>query len=345
MANPTRRDARERAVELLYEAETKSRPVGEVIAELAVDPDAYAEELARGAWVHAVELDAVLGRFARDWDVARMAVTDRIVLRLGVLELAVQADVPTGVVLSEAVELASRYGSTDDTSRFVNGILAAVADEVRDGDRPWTPIDVVVFDMDGVLRHWDVESLRDAEARLGLPPGVVGAAAFASPRFGDATEGRITAEEWAAQIGAAVAADHEVDAGAVEALWLASRWEVDPTMVDLVAEIRAGGTRVALLSNASTRLEVDLATMGLESAFDLVANSSRLGMSKPDPAIYDEVAGRLGVDAERILFVDDRQDNVASAIDTGWHAVVMPGADELRRVLRRLGVPGVAQPA
>src|SRR5690606_11654440 len=152
---------------------------------LPLDPDAYALELARGVLDHRHEIDHVLARYARKWPIERMAVIDRTVLRLGILELATKADVPTGALLSESVELGGRFGSTDDTSRFVNGVLAAVAEEVR-GARPWTP-SVVVFDMDGVIRHWEPEWVLEQEERLGLDPGVVSAAAFADPGFADVT--------------------------------------------------------------------------------------------------------------------------------------------------------------
>lgn len=143
-AAATRRDARERALELLYEAESKSVDVADVVAALPLEQDPYALELAAGVTDHRVEIDDVLSRFAKGWDVARMAQMDRAVMRLGVFELATKPEIPTGAILSEAVELAGQYGSTDDTSKFVNGVLAAAAAEIRGGDRPWSPVDTVV---------------------------------------------------------------------------------------------------------------------------------------------------------------------------------------------------------
>ncbi len=340
----TRREARERAIELLYEAETKSVDVSHVVEQLPLTPDAYALELAHGVIDHQIELDALLGRYARRWPVARMAVTDRTVLRLGAFELATQPDVPTGAALSEAVELGGRYGSTDETAKFVNGILAAVADEVRGGARPWRPIDVVVFDMDGVIRHWSAEHLEEAETRLGLSLGAIAEAAFAQPLFRDAMIGTHTVEEWAARIGDAVAADagpeSPVDPDAVAEVWLESSWHLDREIIELLASLRAAGTRVAVFSNASTKLESDLVEMELGEVFDVVANSSRLGLVKPDPEAFGQVTTMIGSAPERILFVDDRAENVAGAVDAGWHAVEMRGAARLAAVLRRLSVPG-----
>ena len=74
----TRRDARERAIELLYESHTKGVDVDEIVAGLPLTPDEYALELARGVTDHQVELDRVLSRFAdARWPIERLAVTDR----------------------------------------------------------------------------------------------------------------------------------------------------------------------------------------------------------------------------------------------------------------------------
>lgn len=126
----SRRAARERALALLYEADTKDASVAEVLADLPVAPDPYAVELALGVDTHRAEIDPYLSRFARDWTVERMPVIDRALLRMGVFELLYEPDVPVAVVISEAVELAKRY-STDESGRFVNGMLARIAEEVR----------------------------------------------------------------------------------------------------------------------------------------------------------------------------------------------------------------------
>jgi N utilization substance protein B len=127
---PGRRAARERALGLLYEAEAKELPLDEVVAAQPVRPDEYAVDLVEGVAAHRVEIDELLERFARDWPLARMPAVDRALLRLATFELGWRPDVPTGAVLSEAVELAAQY-STDASSKFVNGVLAAIADDRR----------------------------------------------------------------------------------------------------------------------------------------------------------------------------------------------------------------------
>lgn len=341
----TRREARERAVELLYEAGTKSIHPADVVQGLPIRPDEYAIELATGVADHRIEIDHVLDRYSHRWPVSRMAAMDRAVLQVGVLELAVHLDVPTGACLSEAVELGGRYGSTDDTPTFVNGILAKVADEVRDGPRPWRPIDVVVFDMDGVIRHWTGQAMRDFEQDHDLPAGTVAAAAFSEPIYEHAMVGELSAEEWAAAIGELIAAEHpHVDVDACSTMWLATEWRVDEEVVAIARALQAAGQRTAVFSNASTHLEQDMSTMGVAELFHHVANSSRIGLAKPHANAFDHVADQLGTPPERLLFVDDREENVVGAIDAGWHAVQMRDAAGLGGVLRRLGVPGAPEP-
>ena len=115
---------------LLYEAELKGRTPSEVLDELMMPPDPYAVSLVRAVEGRRAEIDALIGTAAIGWEIDRMAVVDRTVLRLAVAELLDCPDVPTPVILNEAVELASAY-STDDSGRFVNGVLATVAAQVR----------------------------------------------------------------------------------------------------------------------------------------------------------------------------------------------------------------------
>ncbi len=126
-----RRDARERALELLYEADAKQATVEAVLAALPVAPDPYAVTLVEGVEAEHDAIDALLERHIKQgWTLARMPVVDLAVLRLAAFELGHQPDVPVGVVISEAVALAKEF-STDEAGRFVNGVLSAVAAEVR----------------------------------------------------------------------------------------------------------------------------------------------------------------------------------------------------------------------
>lgn len=129
---PSRRQARERALSLLYEAETKGMTPAAVLSNLPLPPAPFANDLVTGVGEHGEEVDDYLRRFSRGWALERMPALDRALLRMGVYELLHRPDVPTGAVLSEAVELASKY-STEESGRFVNGVLGQIAQEVRPG--------------------------------------------------------------------------------------------------------------------------------------------------------------------------------------------------------------------
>ena len=125
-----RSDARERALYLLYEAQSKGITPVEAIELQVVEPDELTQLLVRGVAEHRDRLDEAIDHRATGWTLARMPVIDLNVLRIGAFELAERPDVPTAVVLDEAVELVKQF-STDDSGRFVNGLLAALVDDLR----------------------------------------------------------------------------------------------------------------------------------------------------------------------------------------------------------------------
>ena len=127
--------ARRRALDVLYEADLLDRPVADVLARHAGDPEAgppdpYTVVLAGGVAERRGELDARIGAAAEHWTVERMPLVDRNVLRLAAYELLARPEVPTAVVLDEAIELAKLL-STEDSGRFVNGVLGRLARELR----------------------------------------------------------------------------------------------------------------------------------------------------------------------------------------------------------------------
>jgi len=130
MDTAPRHQSRERALALLYEADLKGASAGEVLAALPMTPDDYVVRLLEAVGDRTDEIDALVSAAAIGWDLGRMATVDRNVLRLATAELLTCDDVPTAVILNEAVELASAY-STDDSGRFVNGVLATVAARTR----------------------------------------------------------------------------------------------------------------------------------------------------------------------------------------------------------------------
>jgi transcription antitermination protein NusB len=121
-----RHQQRERALSLLYEAELKGQDPLQVVEALPVVPDPYVRTLLEHAVRTREEADRRISGASVGWPLERMAVVDRLVLRLAVAELLDPDGPPPPVVIDEAVELAKEY-STDESGRFVNGILATIA--------------------------------------------------------------------------------------------------------------------------------------------------------------------------------------------------------------------------
>lgn len=125
-----RREAREEALSFLYELELTGSSVADALADRPVPPEDYALELIQGIETERESIDAVIGRHLKGWRLERMAIVDRTIARISAWELGYRADVPTGAVLSEAVELATQYCG-EESPRFLNGVLRAVANELR----------------------------------------------------------------------------------------------------------------------------------------------------------------------------------------------------------------------
>lgn len=114
-----------------YEREQRGDDLADLLASLTLTPEPYTERLLSAVDSAVDDIDVLIADRLRGWTIERLALLDLLVLRLAVAELRV-TDTPTGVVLAEAVDLASRYG-TDESSKFVNGVLAAI---VKDMERP-----------------------------------------------------------------------------------------------------------------------------------------------------------------------------------------------------------------
>ncbi|MFD9078856.1 HAD-IA family hydrolase [Streptomyces erythrochromogenes] len=144
-------------------------------------------------------------------------------------------------------------------------------------------------------------------------------------------------EQWRS----AVAADLADACGSRERALAAVRaWSdlvpvVDQEVVALLRAVREVAP-VALVSNATTRLERDLERQGLAGLADRVVNTARIGVAKPDPRVYRIAAERLGVAIERCLFVDDTAANVVAAREVGMSGLHYRRVDDLRRTLSPL---------
>lgn len=134
----SRHEARRQALDILYQADVTGTDPAEVLREWHTAGrrvSRFARELVEGVAEHEAELDEVIGAHAEEWTVPRLAAVDRTILRVAVYELRHVPRTPLAVAIDEAVE-AAKVLSTEDSGRFVNGILGRIARE--DAEHPAT---------------------------------------------------------------------------------------------------------------------------------------------------------------------------------------------------------------
>jgi len=131
----SRTKARKRAVDILYGADLRERPLADALVEESLratqQPEretswAYARQIVAGVDEQLDAIDVVIVAHANGWTLDRMPVIDRAIIRMGAWEILHNDEVPDGVAIAEAVQLASEL-STDDSGAFVNGVLSAIA--------------------------------------------------------------------------------------------------------------------------------------------------------------------------------------------------------------------------
>ncbi|MGY0236412.1 HAD family hydrolase [Longispora urticae] len=174
----------------------------------------------------------------------------------------------------------------------------------------------LLIDFDGVLRFFSIERLAAVEERHGLRAGALPEIAFHHSLLNPLVEGEITHADWELLTAEALHTlawptpengpdDRLARARAAVADWQSDRGEIDKVLLEFVREVRAAGVPVALCTNASDRLDADLAELGLEKEFDVVVNSSAIKFRKPDKAYFIEASAMVGVPPKLCLFVDD----------------------------------------
>jgi transcription antitermination protein NusB len=122
--------ARERALHLLYEADVKGVRGDDVLSGQVLEVDGLARLIVEGVAANASSIDEQIASHLVGWTLERMPIIDKLVLRIATFELIGRPETPTAVILNEAVELAKRF-STDESPRFVNGVLGALARDIR----------------------------------------------------------------------------------------------------------------------------------------------------------------------------------------------------------------------
>jgi epoxide hydrolase-like predicted phosphatase len=199
--------------------------------------------------------------------------------------------------------------------------------------------EAVIFDLGGVLTRSPFPILAQYAAEVGLAPELLaGSMRAGSEIMRDAEIGRSTMHAFVQDLSRKIESSHgrvlEVDR-VIECL--AQCVQPLPEAVELVRDV-AKVHRVALLTNNTTDMRALWLPLLPAELFDVVVDSSEVGMRKHEPGIYHATLRLLGVSAAGAVFVDDQSDNVDAARSLGLEGVVFTDVDQARRELGRLGV-------
>ena len=204
------------------------------------------------------------------------------------------------------------------------------------------PITAVAFDFGGVLAVSPTEGLEAYAAELGLPDGTFVPFFRGDPRMAELETGRISGREFFKYVCIEVEARHgvRVDIRALAAAAAVGE-TLNPRMLDLVREVRSQ-CATALLTN-NVREAGWRAAFPFE-LFDVVVDSSAVGVRKPDPRFYEELLRRLDRPPSEVVLIDDFEENLAPAAELGIATIPFTGIAACRRALAELGVELPASP-
>lgn len=196
--------------------------------------------------------------------------------------------------------------------------------------------DLLLLDLDGLIRHWKDTGARQGERLAGLPDGAL-EAAYTLPEYKLAQLGVLTDDQWADAVRDHLIRQHGPAARTAIPPWRADRGEIDQQMLALVQAARRH-LPVAILSNTTSALPADLRLHGISGAFDAVFTSAGLGVAKPAPVAYQAVASVMNIRPGRMFFTDDEQIHVQGARHAGVPAERFTSPAQFLATLTRLGV-------
>lgn len=195
---------------------------------------------------------------------------------------------------------------------------------------PAQPVTTVLCDVGDVIILFDKAITTAIETGHGLAPGSIGAAALKSGHARSAMQGLIDTRTWFRETA-------DIIGAAALTQWLDYHGAANTEVLGLLRNVRAAGTRLVLLSNATSRFWDDVDFHGLRDLADVTICSSDLGMSKPDPACYRQAARLGGFRLDQAtLYIDDTASWVAAGIQLGMRGHVYTSPAELTQTLATL---------
>ncbi|PRB67614.1 HAD-IA family hydrolase [Arthrobacter sp. MYb213] len=193
-------------------------------------------------------------------------------------------------------------------------------------------IRAVVFDLDGVIRHFPSGHSDGIEYRHHLENGILDATAFSQPLLTEATTGLISREQWICQIG------QIVGSGDAANEWGEQIPQLDQSVLQLTDILRNRGITVAILTNGTDTIPDELIAQGIRKHIDRVFNSAFVGYIKPDQRIFRHVLDALDLKGPEVFFTDDSLSKLSGADELGFVTHHFQGVELLREALTNAGV-------
>lgn len=193
-------------------------------------------------------------------------------------------------------------------------------------------IRAILFDLDGVVRHFDPDFVAAIEARCGIADGLIHASAFSSPILQQVTTGRMRRSQWVEVVGECVGSLAAAEEWGRQIPW------VDDEVVALADALRGCGYLVAMLTNGTDTIPEEVRALGLDGHFDAIFNSAEIGFAKPDVRAFRHVLDSLDLDGSEVFFTDDSATHLEGAEQVGMAIHHFQGLDGLRRALSHAGI-------
>ena len=193
-------------------------------------------------------------------------------------------------------------------------------------------IRATIFDLDGVVRHFDPDYVGFIEVQYGLERGALNGAAFEPRLLEQVVTGRISRADWIQRIGIQVGVPPAADA------WGRQPSHVDPAMIRIIDRLRQRGTTVAILTNGTGTIPRELTDLDLVRHVDHVFNSAEIGHAKPSRFTFRYVLDALSMQPSATFFTDDSAEKVEGAALVGMHTHLFRNAPALSSELERLGL-------
>jgi putative hydrolase of the HAD superfamily len=197
-------------------------------------------------------------------------------------------------------------------------------------------IEVVLFDFGGVIAPLaNDDTVGRLESSLGLNPGMLHTHMYEGDLWPQLSVGRLTEDQYWRELGGLIGHDPAMLQQTLTPIW--DPQAIDQGVIALARSLR-DRVRLAILSNATLRLESHLQALGIDDLFDPVINSARIGLRKPDEDVFQYALKQLGTPAGSVLFIDDKERNTVVAEALGIPSIRFDSAEQLREALTVYGL-------